>query len=63
MERIPYGKHTKEFRVEAVKLEAVGKNHRQLSDRELKLHRLKRELAETPANPNGLPERHGGHHC
>ncbi|MBC8413492.1 MAG: transposase [Nitrospira sp.] len=80
MEKIPYGKHTKEFRVEAVilvtegglsvleaskrlslapstlstwvkknkagELESVGKNHRQLSDQELELHKLKRELAE-----------------
>ncbi len=80
MERIPYGKYTKEFRLEAVKLvtdgglsileaskrlslapstltnwikknksgqlEEVGKTHRQLSDREMELVRLKRELAE-----------------
>jgi transposase len=80
MERIPYGKYTKEFRLEAVKvvtdgglsipeasrrlslspstlsnwvkaykagkLEEVGKNHRQLSDKEMELTRLKRELAE-----------------
>ena len=30
----------------AGKLEEVGKNHRQISDKELELHRLKRELAE-----------------
>jgi transposase len=80
MERIPYGKYTKEFRLEAVKvvtdgglsipeasrrlslspstlsnwvkaykagkLEEVGKNHRQLSDKEMELTRVKRELAE-----------------
>jgi transposase-like protein len=80
MERIPYGKYTKEFRLEAVKiviegelsipeagrrlslspstlsnwvklykagkLAEVGKNHRQLSDREIELARLKQELAE-----------------
>jgi len=80
MKRIPYGKYTKEFRLEAVKvvtdgglsipeasrrlslspstlsnwvkaykagkLEEVGKNHRQLSDKEMELARLKRELAE-----------------
>jgi len=80
MKRVPYGKYSKEFRLEAVKLvteeelsipEAgrrlslsrstlnnwvkaykagklaeVGKNHRQLSDREIELARLKRELAE-----------------
>ncbi len=80
MKKIPYGKYTKEFRVEAVKLvtdggvsvleasrrlslapstlsnwviknktgnlEEVGKNHRQLSDKEMELARLKRELAE-----------------
>ena len=80
MERIPYGKYTKEFRLEAVKvvtdgglsipeasrrlslaastlsnwvkaykagkLGEVGKNHRQLSDKEMELARLKRELAE-----------------
>jgi len=80
MERIPYGKYTKEFRLEAVKvvtdgglsipeasrrlslaastlsnwvkaykagkLEEGGKNHRQLSDKEMELTRLKRELAE-----------------
>ena len=80
MEKIPYGKYTKEFRMEAVKLvtdgglsileasrrlslapstlsnwvkknkvgqlEEVGKNHRQLSDKEMELARLKRELAE-----------------
>lgn len=80
MKRIPYGKYTKEFRLEAVKLvteeelsipEAarrlslapstlsnwvkayktgklaeVGKNHRQLSDKEMEMARLKRELAE-----------------
>ena len=80
MEKIPYGKYTKEFRLEAVKLvidgglsipeagrrlslapstlsnwvkkhkagklEEVGKSHRELSEKELELHRLKRELAE-----------------
>ncbi len=80
MKKIPYGKYTKEFRLEAVKvvtdgglsileaskrlslspstlsnwvksykagkLEEVGKTHRQLSDKELEMHRLKRELAE-----------------
>jgi transposase len=80
MKKIPYGKYTKEFRMEAVKLvtdgglsileasrrlslsastltnwvkknkagqlEEVGKNHRQLSDKEMELVRLKRELAE-----------------
>ena len=80
MKRVPYGKYSKEIRLEAVKLvteeelsipEAgrrlslspstlnnwvkaykagklaeVGKNHRQLSDREIELARLKRELAE-----------------
>lgn len=80
MERIPYGKYTKEFRQEAVrlvkeggmsvleagrrmsiapstlshwvkaekegKLEEVGKNHRQLNDKEIELAQLKRELAE-----------------
>ncbi len=80
MKRIPYGKYTKEFRLEAVKLvtdgglsipeagrrlsltpstlsnwvkayktgklSEVGKNHRQLSDEEMELTRLKRELAE-----------------
>jgi transposase len=80
MKRIPYGKYTKEFRLEAVKLvtdgglsiseagrrlsltpstisnwvkaykagklSEVGKNHQQLSDREMELARLKRELAE-----------------
>jgi transposase len=80
MERIPYGKYTKEFRVEAVKLvvegglsipEAerrlslapstlgnwvraykagklaeVGKTQWPLSDREIEIARLKRELAE-----------------
>ena len=77
MERIRYGKYTKEFRLEAVKvvtdgglsipeasrrlslspstlsnwvkaykagkLGEVGKNHRQLSDKEMELARLKRE--------------------
>jgi transposase len=80
MKRIPYGKYTKEFRMEAVKLvtdgglsipeagrrlslvpstlsnwvkaykagklEEVGKNHRQLSEKELEMARLRRELAE-----------------
>jgi transposase len=80
MKRVPYGKYTKEFRLEAVKLvidgglsileaskrlslaastlttwvkayksgklEEVGKNQRQLSDKEMELARLKRELAE-----------------
>ncbi len=80
MKRIPYGKYTKEFRLEAVKLvtdgglsiseasrrlslspstltnwvkaykagklEKLGKNHRQLSDKEMELAKLKRELAE-----------------
>ena len=80
MKKIPYGKYTKEFRMEAVKLvtdggvsvleasrrsslapstlsnwvkknktgqlEEVGKNHRQLSDKEMELARLKRELVE-----------------
>lgn len=80
MKRIPYGKYTKEFRLEAVKLvidgdlsipevgkrlslapstlstwvkayrtgklEEVGKNHRQMSDKEMEVARLKRELAE-----------------
>ena len=80
MEKIPYGKYTKEFRMEAVKLvtdgglsileasrrlslapstlnnwvkkkkagqlEEVGKNHRQLSEKEMELAHLKRELAE-----------------
>lgn len=80
MKKIPYGKYTREFRLEAVKqvteeglsvpeagrrlslapstlgnwvraykagkLEEVGKNRRQLSDKEMELHRLKRELAE-----------------
>jgi len=80
MEKLPYGKYTKEFRLEAVKLvtdgglsipeagrrlslapstlsnwikkykagklEEVGKSRRGLSEKELELHRLKRELAE-----------------
>jgi transposase len=80
MERIPYGKYTKEFRQEAVKLviegglsipeaerqlslapstlsnwvraskegklQEVGKKHRLLSETEMELARLKRELAE-----------------
>jgi transposase len=80
MKKVPYGKYTKEFRMEAVKLvtdggvsvleasrrlslapstlsnwvkknkagnlEEVGKNHRQLSDKEMELAQLKRELAE-----------------
>lgn len=80
MKRVPYGKYTREFRLEAVKLvidgglsilevgrqlslapstltswvkayktgklEEVGRNHKQLSDKELELARLKRELAE-----------------
>lgn len=80
MKKIPYGKYTKEFRLEAVKLvtdgrlsileasrrlslsastlnnwvkaykagklEELGKNYRQLSDKEMELARLKRELAE-----------------
>jgi len=80
MKRIPYGKYTKEFRLEAVKLVIdgdlsipevgkrlslapstlstwvkayrtgnlgeVGKNHRQMSDKEMEVARLKRELAE-----------------
>lgn len=80
MKKIPYGKYTKEFRLEAVKLvvdgglsipevgrrlslapstlsnwvraykagklEEVGKNHRELSEKEMELHRLRRELAE-----------------
>ncbi|MBI4683610.1 MAG: transposase [Nitrospirae bacterium] len=80
MERIPYGKYTKEFRQEAVKLviegglsipeagrrlslapstlshwvktfkagklAAIGKTHRPLSDREMEIAKLKRELAE-----------------
>ena len=80
MHRLPYGKYTKEFREEAVKLvlegglstpEAakrlslapttlsnwvkafktgklgdVGKSHKVLSDKEMELHQLKRELAE-----------------
>lgn len=81
MKRIPYGKYTKEFRLEAIKLvidgdlsipevgkrlslapstlstwvkayrtgklEEVGKNHRQMGDKDMELARLKRELAET----------------
>jgi len=80
MKRIPYGKYTKEFRLEAVKLvteealsipevarrltlapstlsnwvkaykagklSEVGKNHRQLSEKEMEMARMKRELAE-----------------
>ena len=80
MKRIPYGKYTKEFRLEAVKLvtdgglsipetgrrlslapstlsnwvkaykagklEELGKNHHQMSEKEMELGRLKRELAE-----------------
>jgi transposase len=80
MHRLPYGKYTKEFREEAVKLviegglstpEAakrlslapttlsnwvkafkagklgdVGKSQKVLSDKEMELHQLKRELAE-----------------
>ncbi len=80
MKKVPYGKYTKEFRLEAVKLvtdgrlsipeagrrlslapstltnwvkvckagklEEVGKNHRQLNDKEMELILLKRELAE-----------------
>ncbi|HDH34295.1 MAG TPA: transposase [Nitrospirae bacterium] len=80
MKKIPYGKYTKEFRLETVKLvtdgglsipeasrrlslapstltnwvkaykagklEEVGKNHRQLNDKEMELMLLKRELAE-----------------
>ena len=80
MEKLPYGKYTREFRLEAVKLVTeeglsipevgrrlslapstlnnwakkykagklgkVGKNHRELSEKEMELHRLKRELAE-----------------
>jgi len=80
MKRIPYGKYTKEFRLEAVKLvidgdlsipevgkrlslapstlstwvkayrtgklAEVGKNHRQMSDKEMEVAQLKRELAE-----------------
>ena len=80
MKRIPYGKYTKEFRLEAVrliteaelsipeagrrlslapstlsnwvkayktgKLSEVGKDRRQLSDKEMELARLRRELAE-----------------
>lgn len=80
MERIPYGKYTREFRVEAVKLvtegklsipEAgrrlsvppstlstwikaskagklveVGKSHRPMTEVELEMFRIKRELAE-----------------
>ena len=80
MKKVPYGRYTKEFRLEAVKLvtdgglsileasrrlslspstlnnwvkaykagklEELGKNHRQLSDKEMEMARLKRELAE-----------------
>ncbi|GBE40396.1 transposase [bacterium BMS3Bbin09] len=80
MKKIPYGKYTKEFRLETVKLvtdgglsipeasrrlslapstltnwvkaykagklEEVGKNYRQLNDKEMELMLLKRELAE-----------------
>ena len=80
MKRIPNGKYTKEFRLEAVKiviegglsipeagrrlslapstlsnwvklykagkLAEVGKNHRQLSEKEMEMARLRRELAE-----------------
>ena len=80
MKKVPYGRYTKEFRLEAVKLvtdgglsileasrrlslspstlnnwakaykagklEELGKNYRQLSDKEMELARLKRELAE-----------------
>ena len=80
MERIPYGKYTKEFRQEAVKvvidgglsipetgrrlslapstignwvkaykagkLSEVGKTQRPLSDKDMEIARLKRELAE-----------------
>jgi transposase len=80
MKRIPYGKYTKEFRLEAVKiviegglsipeagrrlslapstvsnwvklykagkLSEVGKNYRQLSEKEMEMARLRRELAE-----------------
>ena len=80
MKGIPYGKYTKEFRLEAVKLvtdgglsipeagrrislapstlsnwvkaykarklKELGKNHRELSEKEMELARLKRELAE-----------------
>ena len=80
MKRVPYGKYTKEFRLEAVKiviegglsipeagrrlslapstvsnwvklykagkLSEVGKNYRQLSEKEMEMARLRRELAE-----------------
>ncbi len=80
MKKVPYGRYTKEFRLEAVKLvtdgglsileasrrlslspstlnnwvkaykagklEELGKNHRQLSEKEMEMARLKRELAE-----------------
>ena len=80
MKRVPYGKYTKEFRLEAVKiviegglsipeagrrlslapstvsnwvklykagkLAEVGKNYRQLSEKEMEMARLRRELAE-----------------
>ena len=80
MKKIPYGKYTKEFRLEAAKLvtdgelsileaskrlslapstltnwvkaykagklEKVGKNHRELSDKEMEMARLRRELVE-----------------
>jgi len=80
MKRIPYGKYTKEFRLEAEmlvtedelsipeagrrlslapstlsnwvkaynagKLTEVAKNHRQLSEKEIEMARLRRELAE-----------------
>ncbi len=80
MDRIPYGKYSKEFRLESVtlvtdgglsmrevskrlslspstlsnwvkafkagKLGDVGKNQRQLSDKDLEIARLKRELAQ-----------------
>jgi len=79
MKKIPNGKYTKEFRIEAVKLvieeglgvqeaaqrlslpnstlatwvkaykqgklKDIGKNYRQLTDQELEISRLKRELA------------------
>ncbi len=87
MKKVPYGKYTKEFRLEAVKLvtdgglsipeagrrltlapstlsnwvkaykagklKELGKNHQQMSDKEMELARLKRELAEVKREHSG----------
>jgi hypothetical protein len=45
MERLPRGRYTKEFREEAVKLAEVGKGYRPLSEVEVELGNLRRELA------------------